>query len=287
MVALAWVLALGATLSASSSARLPAGGSNGPDSTEVPIELTDGGRAVVLATLNGRGPYRLAVETGSPDVLLSPAVVHALGLPSAGADSIFRLDSLRIGDVVVPRLKVGRDEALLRLGVDGVLGLEAYADLLLTVDYPASRLTLSTGTLPPPDGRDILPAQRVGPFIGIPMDVGGTRQIGVVDTQGGMLFQAVPAVADRLTFGSPLRVVGRAIVGGGPPMDVREGRLAGDLTLGRHIFRQPRIAVHPLPPDIPSPMTIGIRALRHFRLTIDQRAMRVRLTRPDSAAIVD
>jgi hypothetical protein len=287
MVAVAWVLALGAIVSVPTSARLPAGRSSDPDSTEVPIELTDGGRAVVLAMLNGRGPYRLAVETGSPDVLVSPAVVRALALPAAGTDSTFRLDSLRIGDVVVPGLEVGQDEALLRLGVDGVLGLEAYADLLLTVDYPAGRLSLATGTLPPPDGRDIIRAQRVGPFIGIPMVVGGTRQIGVVDTQGGMLFQAVPAVADRLTFGSPLRVVGQAIVGGGAPVEVREGRLAGDLALGRHVFRHPRIAVHPLPADIPSPMTIGIQALRRFRLTIDQRSMRVRLTRPDSAAIVD
>jgi len=45
--------------------------------------------------------------------------------------------------------------------------------------------------------------------------------------------------------------------------------------------------VHPLPPDIPSRMTIGTQALRHFRLTIDQRAMRVRLSRPDTTAIVE
>lgn len=279
MMALVCLLGLGPTLAL-----------GGPDSTAVPIELVDGDRAVVLATLNGKGPYRLAVETGSPDVLLATSIVGELGLPSAGvngSDSMFHLDSLRIGDMVIGGLAVGRDDGFARLGVDGVLGLEAYADLLLTVDYPAGRLSLSRGSLPPSDGLEILQAVRVGPFIGLPVDVGGVREVGVVDTQGGMLFQAVPAVADHLAFAGTPRVVGRAIVGGTSPVDVKEARLAGDLKLGRHVFRQPRIAVHPLPPDIPSQMTIGTRALRHFRLTIDQRSMRVRLSRPDTTAIVE
>ena len=263
---------------------------DGPDSTAVPIELADDNRAVVLATLDGRGPYRLAVETGSPNVQLSPGLVRELALAPAGGsgrDPLFRLDSLRIGDVIVKGLAVGSDEALERTGVDGVLGLDAYADLLLTVDYPAARLVLSRDSLPAPDGADVLPAVRVGPFIGIPVDAGGTREIGVVDTQGGILFQAVPEEAARLVFSGTPRVVGRAIVGGGAPVEVKEARLAGDLKLGRHVFHRPSIAVHPLPADIPSRMTIGTRALRHFRLTIDQRSMRVRLTRADTGAIVE
>jgi hypothetical protein len=284
MVILACLLIVGTSTTASHPHR------DGPDSTAVPIELVDGDRAVVLATLDGRGPYRLAVETGSPNVQLSPRLVRELGLASAGADgpdSLFRLDSLRIGDVVVKGLAVGSDQALERIGVDGVLGLDAYADLALTVDYPAARLVLSRDSLPAPNGADVLSAVRVGPFIGIPVDAGGAKEVGVVDTQGGMLFQAVPDEAARLAFAGTPRVVGRAIVGGGAPVEVKAARLAGDLKLGRHVFHQPTIAVHPLPADIPSRMTIGTQALRHFRLTIDQRSMRVRLTRADTSAIVE
>jgi len=284
MVILACLLIVGTSTTASHPHR------DGPDSTAVPIELVDGDRAVVLATLDGRGPYRLAVETGSPNVQLSPRLVRELGLASAGADgpdSLFRLDSLRIGDLVVKGLAVGSDQALERIGVDGVLGLDAYADLALTVDYPAARLVLSRDSLPAPNGADVLSAVRVGPFIGIPVDAGGAKEVGVVDTQGGMLFQAVPDEAARLAFAGTPRVVGRAIVGGGAPVEVKAARLAGDLKLGRHVFHQPTIAVHPLPADIPSRMTIGTQALRHFRLTIDQRSMRVRLTRADTSAIVE
>jgi hypothetical protein len=61
------------------------------------MELIGGSRAVVLTTLNGKGPYRLLVETGSPHVQLTSPVLGALGLSPARmdvADSLFRLDSL-------------------------------------------------------------------------------------------------------------------------------------------------------------------------------------------------
>ena len=107
------------------------------------------------------------------------------------------------------------------------------------------------------------------------------KQVGVVDTQGGIGFQALPQVARRLEFEAPLRVVGRAVVGGTAPVAVRGARLR------RHVFARPRIAVHELPPAIPAEMTIGLRALRHFAVTLDQRSMRVRFARPDTAAIVE
>jgi len=99
MVILACLLSIGADLAPLAL--------HGPDSTAVPIELVEGHRAVVRATLNGRGPYRLAVETGSPDVQLAPRLVRELALPRAGStgrDSLFRLDSLRIGTVAVKGL---------------------------------------------------------------------------------------------------------------------------------------------------------------------------------------
>jgi hypothetical protein len=111
------------------------------------------------------------------------------------------------------------------------------------------------------------------------------RETGVIDTQGGIGFQASEAVASRLAFQGPLRVVGRAVVGGGALVEVRMGVLQGDARLGGHLIHQPRIAVHPLPPEIPSHVTIGLGVLRHFTLTIDQRSMAVRLARADTAAI--
>jgi hypothetical protein len=257
------------------------------DSTSVPMEVPDG-RAIVSVTLNGKGPYRLAVETGSPEVLVSTKVIADLGLTAGGMgdeDSTYVVDSLRIGSALIRSLAVGRSSAFERLGVDGVLGLEAYRDLLLIVDYPNQRLSLMAATLPVPDGREILKATHVGPFIGIPIALGDVKEIGVIDTQGGVGFAAIEEVGSRLTFQSPLRVVGRAVVGGGAPVPVKQGVLAGSAMLGRHRISQPPVAVHALPPDIPSHVTIGLRVLRNFVVAIDQRTMAVRLTRPDSSEI--
>jgi hypothetical protein len=257
------------------------------DSTSVPMEVPDG-RAIVRVALNGQGPYRLAVETGSPEVRVSTKVIADLGLKTGGMgdeDSTYVLDSLRIGGALIRSLAVSRSSAFERLGVDGVLGLEAYRDLLLTVDYPNQRLSLATTTLPAPDGREILKATHVGPFIGIPIALGDVKEIGVIDTQGGVGFAAIEEVGSRLTFQTPLRVVGRAVVGGGAPVPVKQGVLAGSAMLGRHRISQPPVAVHALPPDIPSHVTIGLRVLRNFAVAIDQRTMAVRLVRPDSSQI--
>lgn len=260
------------------------------DSTSVPLELDRASRPVVQVMLNGRGPYRLGVETGSPVTRLTSAVVGNLQLKRAGeldGDVLVQLDSLRIGGALIRDLQVAGGDAVSQLGLDGVLGLDAYADLLLTVDYPNSRLVLSRGRLPAPDGREVLRAVRVGPFVGIEVDAAGVKEIGVVDTQGGVGFAVIPEVGERLTFAAPLEVVGHAVVGGTAPVEVRGARLAGDLTLGRYRFSRPRIAVHELPPSIPSHITIGTRVLRHFAVTLDQQSMTVRLARADSAAIED
>jgi hypothetical protein len=154
-----------------------------PDSTSVPLELTNG-RAIVTVALNGR-PYRLAVETGSPNVRVTSAAVRDLGLRGVGVeygDSVFHLDSLGIGSVVVRGLRVARGDEVSRLGVDGVLGLDAYEDYLLTVDYLEAKLSLSSDTLPAPDAGEVLQAVRVGPFLGVGLDVGGVKEVGVVDT---------------------------------------------------------------------------------------------------------
>lgn len=46
-------------------------------------------------------------------------------------------------------------------------------------------------------------------------------------------------------------------------------RRPGALRIRRHTFARPRIAVHVLTSDVPSQVTIGIDALRHFPVTID------------------
>src|SRR5215212_7278218 len=97
---------------------------------------------VVEIMVNGRGPFRFGVETGAGFVAVSRAFVEAAGpLPrSGGPDEIpeYRVDSITLGGATFHDVKVS---AMPRppTGVDGVLGLPFFRDLLLTIDYPARR----------------------------------------------------------------------------------------------------------------------------------------------------
>ena len=58
-----------------------------------------------------------------------------------------------------------------RAGVDGVLGLAAFRDLLATLDLAGGRLSLTKGSLPSPDGRSVLPLRRLGSLVGVDVRV--------------------------------------------------------------------------------------------------------------------
>jgi predicted aspartyl protease len=130
--------------------------------TTVPIE--NEAYVVVSAMLNGRGPFDFILDTGGHNIL-TPAVARQLGLEVAGegrsggagagtlAESDTRVRELRIGAAsmrdqhfyVIP-LQYGTVERGRRPPLAGILGLELFERLRVTIDYRSRRLTLR-----PPD----------------------------------------------------------------------------------------------------------------------------------------
>jgi hypothetical protein len=130
------------------------------------VDLPDGGVTVPLATpgsrpsidvtVDGRGPYRFAVETGAAFTSVTPQMAAAAGLvPADTADPAVTVGALGIGAARLRDFRVAVLDAPAP-GIDGILGLNAYRDLLLTVDYPAGVVRLERGALEPPNGRDRL-----------------------------------------------------------------------------------------------------------------------------------
>jgi len=162
--------------------------------------------------VNGARDPVLGVETGSAFAALTRATIDSIGLPKAGQDATgtyWRVDSLRFGDVVVRGLLV-RDIAPSDHTIDGILGLGVFANVLLTIDYPAARLTLERGALPSPDQKTVLPTYLVGPFNAVDLSVAGRTMRSVIDTRGSSAFGLTPAAGDSLPFVAPPVVVGRA-----------------------------------------------------------------------------
>ncbi|MGE0439729.1 MAG: PDZ domain-containing protein [Gemmatimonadales bacterium] len=257
---------------------IPLVAANGPAGAPLPV---------VEVLINGKGPFRFGVETGAAVIGFRPGLADSLRLTRESRRNFdgFRADSITMpgaGFLGVPVVELPRAAA----GVDGILGLPFFFQVLFTIDYPRRTLTLSLGRLPEPEGREVLALGRVGPFFTVPLTIGGLETSAVLDTRSSGTVGLVPATADSVRFTEPLRVVGTARGVAIAATEVRGGVLAGDIRIGRYRFPGPFLVVRSLPSQLPQAAVLGSGALRHFAVTLDQGTGRLRLTRDGPADIV-
>ncbi len=251
---------------------------------DVPMELVQGSRATVRVMVNSVGPFLFAIETGAPVVMITERIATAAHLTKRSLLSMLfhgptvTVDSLRIGDAVLRDLPAITGPEFIA-GVDGLLGLPAYAGVLMTVDYPGQRVVFERGALPEPDDREVFPMVAIGPFVGVTVTIGGRRLSAMIDTQGGTDIGVVPEIADGLRFASPLVTVGQVRIGGRATAADRAARLDGDLRIGDFTMIRPIVHVHDAPPGYPQQVLLGSEVLRHFSVTLDQVNQRVRFQR--------
>lgn len=277
---------------------------SGPDSTpprqidmpaRVEVPLADPGipgttLPVIEVMVNGKGPYRFGVETGAGFVGVSREFAQSAGLERDGGPDDFpeyRVAAVEFGGATFRDLKVA---ALPRAatGVDGILGLSFFHDVLVTIDYPGHRLVITRDTLPTANGRDVLALTRAGPFWAARIELAGHGYASVVDTRSTGLLGITPGVAAQLPFDGPLQVIGRARGAGIPETEVKAGRLAGDAKLGDWTFPRPVLSIRALPPGFDAPARgplLGDQVLHNFVVSLDQRTARLRLTRPGPTTI--
>ncbi len=149
-----------------------------PAGVEVPFELLPTNHMIVSATINGKGPYRLIFDLGSPVTLVSRKAATATGLVKPGAPrSLFnaageaKVDSLKLGDLEAEGLPVlvMDHPALKALGqilgrpIDGLMGHTFFARYKTTIDYQARRMTFEPVDHAVRDVFGDLPARLAGP----------------------------------------------------------------------------------------------------------------------------
>jgi hypothetical protein len=168
-----------------------------------------------------------------------------------------------------------------------MLGLPAYRNLLLGLNLTRKTMTLQKGSLASPDGEEILPLRPLGPLVAVDVGVGEKVVPFEIDTQAdGSLFLATELAGDW-KFDQDLVRVGTVVTAGGQHRAASMlGRLSGDLKLGKYIFQKPLITVRADPDDtIPPSGLLGVGALKHFHMVLDQKNGRVRFTRAGSPVI--
>lgn len=259
------------------------------------------GWAVVEARVNGKGPFRFVIDTGAPGMFVDSRFRDEMGLdphpdfgtmqirvagPGGGGlpASLHLAESVQLNGAELLGLKIVSLKLPFRRDIAGVIGMGVFNDCLLTLDYPASTVTLARGALPPANGRDILdftqPRQR-GSHPVIPVNVSGKTYDFTLDT-GMSGWIAFPMdVADHCTFshgpvsGPKARTLDREI-------ETRVARLNGRATFGDIVLENPH--GHVLQDESRSPL-LGSRILQEFALTLDQKNSRIRFARDSRSPI--
>jgi predicted aspartyl protease len=154
------------------------------------------GRIVAPVMINGRGPFRFVVDTGANTSVLSPALAKELGLELSVESGIVVsgvTGRTVVGSVPIATLEVGALKmSNLNLpvigsalaGVDGILGVDGFADLRLTVDFGNDTVKIDrSDNKRAARGYTVLPARfRHGRLLTVASKVGSVSADAVIDT---------------------------------------------------------------------------------------------------------
>lgn len=247
------------------------------------------GRPFVMVTINGRGPFRFIVDTGTGgDAIVSPELAGQLDLPITGEarlndptgrgghdTRLRKIDTLRVAGVNF--YSVRAIEHALPIGdgtCQGILGFTLFRDFLLTLDYVNGRMTLASGDLSPDGEKSVLPFRMPE---GVPiarLRIGNRDVEAQIDSGGAGLSlpeRLIPQL--RLASEPALFARGESL---STRFDIKVARLANDVRLGDITLDRPWVEINPAFPLA----NFGSCPLQHFIVTFDQENKLVRLEGP-------
>jgi len=141
----------------------------------VPIELLPSRHFVVQVMLNGKGPYRLILDTGAPLTIINSRIAKDAGLTKKGGGrgggilgmltsglNQIQVAKMQVGDVVAeksgavvmdhPTVAAISDAFKDDSGpIDGIVGFPFFAHFAMTVDYQKKELTFKPNGYKPGD----------------------------------------------------------------------------------------------------------------------------------------
>ena len=268
---------------------------------EAPGEVTIGGRVqvpmdvtshvpVIEAKVNGKGPFRFDVDSGFGGLMqVSHALAEKLALPVLGEAISGDPSGKNQKSVCVLHVE-GFDIGAVHLGqfdvteaggggppreVDGVIGLQLFTSLLVTLDYPHKRFEVDGGSLPAGDGRKILTYTADHGVPTIEIDVAGTKVTTDIDSSSPALLSLPLALAKSLPLAEEPRVAGRGRTVGNE-FDIYRAPLKGEARIGDITLTNPQIDFVDLFPRA----HVGFRFLEDFVVTFDPAHHRVRFVKP-------
>jgi predicted aspartyl protease len=153
------------------------------------------GRVWVPVSINGRGPFRLVVDTGATTSAIVRSVAKRLGLALATADRVrlqgatgedmvpyVTVEQIEVGDLLFNRAKLLIVPEVFG-GADGVLGIQGLPDMRVHIDFQRdlTEIEYARDTHGSP-GERIAFSAALGRQALLDLQVGGVRTKAVVDT---------------------------------------------------------------------------------------------------------
>ena len=250
-----------------------------------PLEIIHG-KPFVKVTINGQGPFRFVLDTGSGgEAIVSPQLADQLNLPSAGQIQLgdpsgvgtrkvplVQVQSLQVAGIEFTGVKAARHVLSEADGTcQGLLGFPLFRNYLLTLDYPRQRMTLAPGAVAPDGERSVMSFRSPDGIPIVPLRIGGLQIEALIDSGGGGL--SLPeSLAARLKF-STVPAIFENAHSLATRFQVKAGQLAADIHLGSYTFAKPFVEINPAFPLA----NFGSCPMQNFAFTFDQRNHLVRM----------
>ncbi|HVS52268.1 MAG TPA: aspartyl protease family protein [Opitutaceae bacterium] len=230
--------------------------------------LIDTGSSVTLVTpaLVKRYPGRIEPPPNAPHVRVASAEGNITELPAASLRRL-ELGDAKFDDVPVLVYDCAPISAHLGVKIDGVLGFPLFGELLLTLDYPGSRVLLQPARTAPlvPGATIAFDDARKTPVIHV--GLGSRSLVALIDSGSDAAFSLNPIGIDPRFVSGPRTGAMVGTLGGDRPQQI--GRIADPLVIGGYVLPQPIV-------DLTDELSaIGGGVLKNFAVTFDQMHDRV------------
>jgi hypothetical protein len=280
------------------------------DRVELPTTSL-GDHLLVEARINGAGPFRLLVDSGCSNLVLSPRAAKlartrtnpfltdyasVVGGKGVVKESIAQVDRLEAGGLTLEGVKAmisNKTEWAEMMAVyqmafgelgsfDGVLGMAALYDVILEIDYPNRQVAVvRRGTEKFPADRAV-PYSLVGGVGWVTLEIGGKPVRALIDTGSLGGFGVTNLEGVPLLFPQQKEDGTGTYGAGGQDRRRAWGQLEGEIHLGRITWQNPIVTSH-----YRKDALIGSLALRTWKVVFDQHARQLYLLGEQALATWD
>jgi predicted aspartyl protease len=247
----------------------------------VPMQLF-GGRPQVEALVNGKKSYPFILDTAAARGRIPLQMVEELGLEPIGEAGVrsgvgepvrvklYKLDTLKLEGVEIRNLVVvGADFGPQKDDLPSALPVSAFADVLLTLDYPGQQVVVQRGELPPADGQTTFDYQ--GRLQSFPGTLGGVAVTFHPDSGSGGGISVSRELAAKLPLAAPPTPAGKARTIN-TEVEIFEAKLQGNAQWGKQVVEAPTLSILE---GLREPL-LGSDVLQHFSVALDQKNRRIR-----------